>query len=107
MTTKIINLTPHAITITDGPTFAPSGQIARVTTHQVDAGTINGIPVKTQTFGDIIDLPAQQDNTVYIVSAIVLAAAKEAGRTDVVAPDTANAIRNDSGHIVSVPGFVK
>jgi len=105
--TKIINCTPHAITITDGPTFEPSGQVARVTTQQTDAGNIAGIPVKKQMFGDIVDLPAPQNDTVYVVSAIVLTAAKEAGRTDVVAPDTASAVRDDNGHIVSVPGFVK
>jgi len=105
--TKIINCTPHSITITDGPTFEPSGQVARVSTQQVDAGNIAGIPVKKQMFGDIVDLPAPQNDTVYVVSAIVLSAAKEQGRTDVVAPDTSNAVRNDAGHIVSVPGFVK
>lgn len=104
---KIVNLTPHDITITNGPTFSPSGTVARVTTQQVNAGDINGIPVKTQTFGNIVDLPSPQDDTVFIVSAIVLAAAKAQGRTDVVAPDTANAMRNDDGHIVSVPGFIK
>jgi len=105
--TKIVNLTPHDITITDGPTFPPSGTVARVSVQQVDAGAINGIPVKTQTFGDIVDLPDPADDTVYIVSALVLSAAKAAGRTDCVAPDTANAVRDDNGHIVSVPGFVR
>lgn len=105
--TKIINCTPHAITITDGPTFPPSGVVARVTTQQVDAGTINNISVKTQTFGKIVGLPAPQPDTVFIVSGIVLTAAKAAGRDDVVAPDTASAVRDDNGHIVSVPGFVK
>lgn len=105
--TKIVNLTPHPISITDGDTFAPSGKVARVEAIQKDAGTINNIPVKQQTFGDIIDLPNPQDDTVFIVSAIVLSAAKEQGRTDVVAPDTSNAVRNDQGHIVSVPGFIK
>jgi len=38
---------------------------------------------------------------------MVLNAAKAQGRTDVVAPDTANAVRNDDGHIVSVPGFIR
>ena len=104
---KIVNLTPHPISITDGDTFAPSGKVARVKAIQEDAGIINGIPVKTQTFGDIIDLPEPQDDTIFIVSAIVLSAAKAIGRTDVVAPDTSNAVRNDQGHIVSVPGFVK
>ena len=104
---KIINLTPHPISITDGPTFPPSGTVARVTTQQVDAGTVAGIQVKEQTFGDIVGLPDPQPDTVFVVSAIVLAAAKAAGRTDVVAPNTANAVRDNDGHIVSVPGFVK
>ena len=104
---KIINLTPHDIVITDGPTFPPSGTVARVSVQQVDDGNINGVPVKKQTFGDIVDLPDPADDTVYIVSALVLSAAKAAGRTDCVAPDTANAVRNDDGHIVSVPGFIR
>lgn len=104
---KIINLTPHDVVITDGPTFPPSGTVARVSVQQVDAGDIDGIPVKTQIFGDIVGLPAPQQDTVFVVSAMVLNAAKAQGRTDVVAPDTANAVRNDDGHIVSVPGFVK
>lgn len=105
--TKIVNLTPHDIVITDGPTFPPSGTVARVSVQQVDAGTIAGIPVNTQTFGDIVGLPAPQQDTVFVVSAMVLNAAKAQGRTDVVAPDTANAVRNADGHIVSVPGFIK
>lgn len=105
--TKIINLTPHPIVITDGPTFEPSGTVARVSVQQVDVGDINGIPVKAQTFDDIVDLPAPSDDTVYIVSTIVLSAAKEIGRTDVVAPDTSNAVRDDEGRIISVPGFVR
>lgn len=104
---KIVNLTPHEIVITDGPTFQPSGKVARVSVQQVDDGDINGVPVKKQTFGDIVDLPDPADGTVYIVSALVLSAAKAAGRTDCVAPDTANAVRDDHGHIVSVPGFVR
>lgn len=104
---KIINLTPHDIVITNGPTFQPSGTVARVSINQVDAGDVNGIPVKTQTYGDIVGLPEPQKDTIFIVSALVLNAAKAAGRDDVVAPDTSNAVRNDAGHIVSVPGFVK
>lgn len=104
---NVINLTPHPIVITGGVTFEPSGKIARVTAIQENDGDISGIPVKKQTFGDITDLPAPQEGTIYIVSAIVLSAAKDAGRTDCVAPDTSNAVRNDQGHIVSVPGFVR
>lgn len=105
---RIINLTPHPIKITNGLTFDPSGTVARVSTTQAIVDDINGIPVAKQTFGDIVGLPAPQPDTVFIVSAIVLAAAKDKGRTDCVAPNTSSAdvVRNDQGHIVSVPGFV-
>lgn len=105
--TKIVNLTPHDIVITDGPTFEPSGTVARVSTDQKIVDTINGIDVSEQTFGDIEGLPSPSKDKVYIVSAVVLAAAKAEGRTDCVAPNTAKAVRNENGHIVSVPGFVK
>ena len=104
---KIINLTPHAVVINNGPTFPPSGKVARVSVQQVDDGMIDGVSVKKQTFGDIVDLPAPSPDTVYIVSSIVLAAAKAAGRNDCVAPNTAQAVRDENGHIVSVPGFVR
>lgn len=105
--TKIINLTPHPIVLNGGRVIQPSGTVARVSATYVPDGSIDGIPVSKQAFGNIVDLPMQQPDTFYIVSAVVLAAAKAAGRTDVVAPDTGNAVRNDAGHIVSVPGFVR
>ena len=105
--TKIINLTPHKVVINDGTIFEPSGTVARVAVHQVPDGEVNGIPVMKQTFGQLENLPEPQDNTIYIVSQIVLSAAKELGRTDCVAPDTANAVRDEEGRIVSVPGFVR
>ena len=107
---KLINLTPHDIVVrlSDGDRVIPaSGTVARVATSHVPAGTIDGIPVSAQTFGQIEGLPEPQEGVTFIVSAIVLAAAKEIGRTDVVAPDTARAIRDDAGRIVAVPGLVK
>lgn len=106
----IINLTPHTITIVgqDGKilrSFPPSGNIARVSTIQKDAGTIAGVPVKLQTYGAVQGLPAPQDGVVYIVSSIVAQAAD--GRDDLIIPDTANAIRDDQGRIIGVPGFIK
>ena len=50
-----------------------------------------------QEFGEIIGLPDPKPGTCYIVSAIVLAAAKEQDRTDCLAPDTARAVRNEKG----------
>lgn len=109
---KIVNLTPHAITVrtvSGDRVFEPSGTIARVTTTAAPAGEVDGIPVVNQTFGEIEGLPVPEPNTVFIVSSIVLAAAKEKGRTDVISPDTSpqGAIRNEQGQIVAVRGFVR
>lgn len=106
---NLVNLTPHDIIIQleDSKVVIPaSGTVARVATTERDAGMINGIPVVTQVFGDIVGLPDPAPNTKYIVSQIVLAAAKAAGRTDCLAPNTAKAIRDDQGRITAVPGFV-
>lgn len=107
---RLINLTPHdLVVVVDGDkiTIPASGTIARVQAEQRLNGYINGIPVFEQTFGDIDGLPAPEADTYYIVSAIVLAAAKAAGRTDCLAPNTSKAIRDEAGNIIGVPGFVR
>lgn len=92
---NIINLTPHAINIINGDTTTkidPSGTVARVSVQVV--ATDNPM-LYTQQYGDVQDLPAPQDNTIYIVSALVLA--RVPNRTDIYAPLTAQAIRNGRG----------
>lgn len=138
MNIVIVNCTPHAISITDGPVFEPSGIITRVassfekTTQEciISAGSgsacieardsgfcssectqplrFDGVAVFEQRFGTVIDLPEPVPGTVYIVSAMVLSALA-GSRPDVVAPATGHpaCVRNDKGHILSVPGFVR
>lgn len=99
-----INLTPHAITLNDGRVFESVG-VARVgnTFSDFDSDGVCSV-----AYGDIEGLPAPQEGTLYIVSALVLSAAKAAGRTDCVAPATGHpACVRDKGFIVSVPGFVR
>lgn len=101
---KFINLTPHTITINNGTKYNPSGKVARV--ENQFSNFCCGI--STVFYGEIENLPEPEEGTIYIVSAMVLAAAKEKGRTDVVAPATGHpdCVRKD-GFIVSVPGFVR
>ena len=103
--TTFKNFTPHAVALNDGTVF-PSMGIARVSASFSTPDT-NGIC--SQIFGDVTGLPEPQDNVFFIVSALVLSAAKESGRTDCVAPATGHpeTIRNEAGHIVSVPCFVR
>ena len=99
---KYVNLTPHSIVLNDGRTFEPSGIIARVqATHSEFKDDLC-----SQVFGAVDGLPDQQEDTRYIVSAMILSATN---RSDVVAPATGHpmTIRNEKGHIVSVPGFIQ
>lgn len=98
------NFTPHPIVLNDGTTFESIG-IARVSASFTDA--VDG--VCDQEFGDVGGLPKPEEGVFLIVSAIVLAATKESGRTDCVAPATGHpdCTRSDKGYIVSVPCFVR
>ena len=111
---KIVNLTPHTLTVVDDSgntvlSVAPSGNVARVTTQQTVVGNVAGIDIVRTVFGDVDGLPAPQPDTVYVVSTLVLQALKANGvdRDDVVAPDTspASVVRNADGQIVGVKRF--
>jgi hypothetical protein len=96
------NLTPHTVRCNDEREFAPSGQVARVSSTYTPFDE-NG--VCAVQFGEVAGLPAPADDTIYIVSGLVAAAAK---RPDVVAPATGHpaTVRKD-GQVWSVPGFVR
>lgn len=102
--TTFRNFTPHTITLNNGKAFDSEG-CARVANSFTP---FDGDGICTATFGDIEGLPAPTEGVFLIVSAIVLTAAKAAGRTDCVAPATGHpeCVR-DKGFIVSVPGFVR
>ena len=104
---KIVNLTPHAITLVgeDGSviaTFPPSGVVARVATSTEVVGSLMGAPVKHTIFGEVEGIPAPQEGTVYLVSTLVAQAAK---RSDVVSPDTGPTAVRENGQVVGVRGF--
>lgn len=100
---KFVNLTPHSIALNDGREFPSEGN-ARITDSYTEFDENLTCCVK---HGDIVDLPAPKKDVTYIVSAIVLTAAKEKGRKDVVAPATGHPLcKRENGFIVSVPGFV-
>ncbi|WP_314959378.1 hypothetical protein [Prevotella pallens] len=99
------NLTPHPIALNDGRTFASEG-LARVSATFTSFDE-NG--VCSQQFGEVTGLPEPTNGLLYIVSALVLTAAKAQGRTDCVAPATGHpdCVRDEKGFIKSVPGFVR
>jgi len=99
---KFVNCTPHAIKLNNGDVFQPSGIIPRVSSEMSE---FDDNMICRQSFGNVTGLPQPVADTIFIVSAMVLAAV---WRNDVVAPATGHpeTKRNEKGHIISVPGFV-
>jgi len=102
---NFVNLTPHVVRLNNGTSFEPSGIVARVASDLQEVETVSGVQFFRQTFGEVEGLPEEIPGTIYIVSAVVLSAVD---RGDCVAPATGSkeTIRDESGQIQSVPGFV-
>jgi hypothetical protein len=105
----MINLAPHSITVRmpDGSerTFPASGTVARVTTFETSALSLDGIPTAYRRTGNVegLTLPLRQP---VLVSAMVLA--ELPGADNVFAPDSGpTAIRDDKGQIVAVTRLIR
>ena len=110
---KIVNLTPHAITVLKNgeeiAVYEASGSIARCESKTFAVREIAGIPLTETRFGKLYlidrdkvrhELPAPQDGTFYIVSALV---ARAAQREDfIIVNDT---VRDDNGRIIGCQSF--
>ena len=97
---QIVNLTPHAINFIgeDGNTILtvePSGDIARVSVNTVTVGGVDGIPITTSVFGEVVGLPNPQVGTIFIVSSLV---AQRVQREDVFIPN--ESVRDERGRII-------
>ena len=89
----LVNLTPHEVTIygLQGITkVPPSGRLCRVRNNTQNVGECHGIPLIRAHFEEVTGLPEADNESIFIVSSIVLQAlaAKGIHRTDVAAPAT-------------------
>lgn len=110
---KLVNLTPHDITILDfykAQNIIPaSGKVCRIATQTegergLDLGNSATILLCITRTSSIIDLPAPEEGTIYIVSMPVAqeVARIHPERTDVYAPDTGDTCIREKGQIVAV-----
>lgn len=101
--TTLVNLTPHQIIIRpdNAPEIVvpPTAPATRCAVTSVSAGTVNGIPLVRQEFGQVENLPAPIPDVVYIVSTLV---AQRAQRADVASPDTGPTAIRENGQVVAV-----
>jgi hypothetical protein len=97
----IVNLTPHAVVVIDGPIFQPSGTVARVSTSCVEVGSIDGVVLVSTQFGEVEGLPEPQKGIRFIVSRVVLAACPN--RRDLMVPN--ELVRDDQGRPIGCRNF--
>ena len=109
-TMEIVNCTPHIINIIVGDKvidLAPSGVIPRVSVKSElsESILISGteVPVYQDTYGELNDLPEQQEGTFLVVSRLVAAAAK--GRNDLLVPGSL--VRNEQGQPIGCKGLAR
>ena len=104
---KIINLTPHSVNIVcdngNVITYNPSGTVARCSQNTIKIGDVNGIPLTQTSFGDVVDLPLPQKDTIFIVSRLVINACPD--RDDLVVPN--DIVRDDHGNIIGCKSFAR
>ena len=102
---KIINLTPHSMNVIGDDnsvaiTIEASGNVARCsqTIDIVDTINVNNIaiPVSSSSYGEVVDLPAPQDDTYYIVSRLVMSACPN--RQDLLVPN--DLVRDEAGRVI-------
>ena len=100
---KLKNLTPHNVVIVINEAtkiVIPSDGIARVTETKTASTSIDvdGVTVETfvSAFGEVENLPPQEEGVMLIVSALVASATK--GRDDLLVPG--ELVRDDGGNIV-------
>jgi hypothetical protein len=107
---KIVNLNKHVIVVLFAGVetkYEPSGMVASVEVKQTIGAEVNGIPCVKNEYGEVVGLPAPENDTLYLVNAIVLERAKSAmGRRDCIAPDTGPTAIRDKGQVIAVVRFV-
>ena len=100
---KLKNLTPHNVVIVINEAtkiVIPSEGITRVTETKTPSTSIDvdGVVIETfmSVFGEVENLPPQEEGVMVIVSALVASATK--GRDDLLVPG--ELVRDDGGNIV-------
>ena len=104
---EFINLTPHALTVhrVDDSviTIPASGNVARVSQHDVRDEVVDGIEINHSQLGEVEGLPQAEDGKIFIVSRLVATAVKD--RLDVVVPGIL--LRDEQGRVVGCKGFAR
>ena len=110
----LVNKTPHMLNLVteDGAkiTLEPVLPTPRVSSSSVKTasyivtgsdGNEHEVVREAPVFGEVVDLPEPKEGTIYVVSMLVAARAKD--RTDLVSPG--RQLRNESGQVIGCAGL--
>lgn len=105
---KLVNLTPHTVTIITDVAVIPvpaDGTVARMVQHDVLLSYVNSgagmVPIYQTCYGDVTGLPYPTDGVGFIVSYIVKSRCPD--RRDLYVP--VKFIRNEDGDIIGCRGL--
>ena len=93
---NIINLTPHRISLPNGRDVLPSGYISRLNVVQSQVDILDGVPILESQAVKTVNLPEVEQDTYYIVPALVRCAMP--GRRDLLSPS--KLLRDAMGQII-------
>lgn len=109
---NLINCTPHPVNILDEnegtvKIYAASGILPRCSVETTIVGCIDvdgsSVNITDTTFGDVENLPLEEEGTLLIVSRLVLSACPD--RSDLIVPN--DVVRNEKGHVVGCRSFAR
>lgn len=98
---KLVNLTPHTISLPNGTTIEPTGYVARANLHYNQIMEWEGVTFFSTEMKAISNVPAPEKDTYFIVPVIVRVNMPD--RTDLLSPT--RLIRNNKGEIVGCAAF--
>jgi hypothetical protein len=107
---KLINLTPHVITIHAGDktiVIKPSGIVARLMVARISLPTIEvdgiTIPIASTVLRDLVDMPPPTEGIWYVASALVAQKCAQLDREDTFSPG--ELLRNEEGVVIGCNGL--
>nr|DAV87893.1 MAG TPA: hypothetical protein [Caudoviricetes sp.] len=103
----LYNLTPHVLNVIncagEVETLQQSGAVARVQQKDKVESTFGLIDIYQRSFGEVEGLPPEEEGKYYIVSSLVVSAAKD--RNDLLVPGPL--VRNDQGQVIGCKGLAR
>lgn len=107
MSKKILNYTPHEINIVDDEgkiiIAIPSSGVARVSSNETIVSEELGFPETATFFGDVEGLPPYDEDTIVIVSRLVMNLSPS--RDDLRVPGLQ--VRNDQGQVIGCKSLAR